>query len=89
MIGKTTGAPQYMTLTFPVRKFTTGLRYVVEANTSLAGPWTPIWSSSDGFGHAQVVSAVDQADRTVVTIRDSVALGTGNGRFLRTRVVRE
>jgi hypothetical protein len=71
-----------------VRKFTQGLTYAVEANNGLTGPWTEIWKSANGFGHAQVVSALDQADRTVLTIKDTTAIGAGK-RFLRTRVVQE
>lgn len=85
--GKTGTGPEYLTLTFPVRKFTTGLSYIVEANNSLSGAWTMVWSSSNGFAHAQVVSAADQADRTVVTIKDTAAIGSSATRFLRTRVV--
>jgi len=91
--GKTGVAPaaQFMTLTFPLRKFTTGLSYVVEANNQLGGTWTPVWSSASdpGLSQAQVVSAVDQTDRTVVTIKDSVALGVQPQRFLRVRVTQE
>ena len=91
VLGKTGLAPaaQFLTLRFAVRKATTGLTYVVEANNQLSGTWTPVWSSTDGFGSAQVVSAVDQADRTVVTIRDSVALGSQPRRFMRVRVTQE
>ena len=87
VVGKSGTSPQFLTLTFPVRKFTTGLTYVVEANAELAGTWTPVWSSSDGFSHPQVVSAVDQADRTVVTVADTVAVADGSKRFLRLRLV--
>ena len=91
--GKTGVAPaaKYMTLNFPLRKYTTGLSYVVEANNQLSGTWTPVWSSASdpGFSQAQVVSAVSQVDRTVVTIKDSVALGTQTRRFLRVRVTQE
>lgn len=80
---------RFLTLTFPVRKFTTGLRYTVEANTHLGGSWTPVWSSADGFTHAQVVAADDQADRTVVTIKDTAALGSQPRRFLRVRVTEQ
>ena len=75
-----------MTLSFPLRKFTSGLSYVVEANNSLTGAWTPVWSSADGLGNTQVAGFVDQADRTVLTIKDSVALGTQPQRFMRLRV---
>jgi cyclophilin family peptidyl-prolyl cis-trans isomerase len=85
--GKTGSGPEYLTLTFPVRKFTTGLSYVVEANNSLSGTWTTVWASANGFVHSQVVSAADQADRTVVTIKDTAAIGGSTTRFLRTRVV--
>lgn len=82
-------APQFLTLTFPVRKFATDLLYVVEANTQLSGTWSPVWTSADGFVHAQVVSSVDQVDRRVVTIQDTVAIGVDSKRFLRTRIVRQ
>lgn len=80
-------APQFVTLTFPVRKFTTGLRYVVEANEQLASAWTTVWSSDSGFIHPQVVSAVDQADRTRVTIKDTVAVTGQPRRFLRLKLI--
>ena len=91
VLGKTGVAPaaQFQTLSFALRKFTTGLSYVVEANNQLSGTWTPVWSSTDGFGSAQVLGAVDQADRTVVTIKDSVALGSQSRRFLRVRVTQD
>jgi cyclophilin family peptidyl-prolyl cis-trans isomerase len=79
-------AARYLTLTFPVRKFTQGLTYAVESNGGLAGGWTEIWKSSDGFSHSQVVTALDQADRTVVTVRDTAALEGVPERFLRVRV---
>lgn len=75
-----------MTIQFPVRKFTSGLSYVVQANDQLTGTWTDIWSSAQGFAHAQVVEAQDLSDRTVVTIKDTAAIGTRPTRFLRVRV---
>lgn len=85
----TAPAASYLTLTLPVRKFTQGLSYAVEANDGLSGTWTEIWKSADGFSHAQVVTALDQADRTVVTVKDSVAIGIPQKRFLRTRIVQQ
>jgi len=76
-------------LTFPVRKFTTGLSYIVEANDQLSGIWTTVWSSADGFSHAQVVGAVDQADHTLVTIKDSASLSTQPKRFMRVKTVQD
>ncbi|MCX6876332.1 MAG: peptidylprolyl isomerase [Verrucomicrobia bacterium] len=89
VLGQTGGAPatQFMTLSFPVRKFTTGLSYLVEANNLLSGTWSPVWSSTAGFSHAQVLSAVDQADRTVVTIKDTAALAAQPQRFMRVKVL--
>jgi len=78
---------KFLTITFPVRKFTQGLTYSVEANNALSGTWTEVWKSSDGFSHAQVVSALDHADRTVVTVKDTLEIGTR--RFLRVRLVQE
>lgn len=40
------------------------------------------------FIHPQVVSALDQADRTVLTVKDTSAIGAGK-RFMRVRVVQE
>jgi len=79
----------YLTLTFPVRKFTQGLSYAVDASDGLSGTWTEIWKSANGFSHAQVVSALDQADRTLVTIKDTAVIGSRPMRFLRTRIVQE
>ncbi len=76
-----------MTLQFPVRKFTTGMTYSVQANNQLTGTWTEIWNSSQGFAHAQVLSAVDQSDRTVVTIKDNVVIGAFPKRFLQVKVL--
>jgi cyclophilin family peptidyl-prolyl cis-trans isomerase len=81
-----TAAPRTATIQFPVRKFTSGLAYVVEANHQLTGTWTEIWHSSQGFTHAQVVSADDQADRTLVTIKDLAAMAGQPARFLRVKV---
>jgi hypothetical protein len=78
-----------MTLTLPVRKFTSGLTYVVEANDGLSGVWTEVWKSTFGFSHAQVVGTLDQADRTVVTIKDTVAIGARQNRFLRIKLVQD
>ncbi len=85
--GKAGTAPQFLTLAFPVRKFTTGLSYVVEANNQLTGSWTPVWSSGNGFSHPQVISAVDQADRTQVTIKDTAAIAGQAHRFLRLKLI--
>ena len=82
-------AAQYLTLTLPVRKFSQGLTYFVEANDGLSGAWSGIWKSTDGFAVPSVVSALDQADRTVVTIKDSAVIGGRQKRFLRTRIVQE
>ena len=82
-------AARYLTLTFPVRKFTQGLTYAVEASNSLSGTWTDIWKSVNGFSSPQVVSAVDQADRTVLTIKDTQAINGTAKRFLRARVIQE
>jgi hypothetical protein len=78
-----------MTLTFPVRKSTTGLTYIVQANDGLTGAWSEIWRSTEGFSYGVVVSTLDESDRTVVTIRDSEALGTRQKRFMRLKLVQE
>lgn len=85
--GATGTNPKFLTLTFPVRKFTQGLSYAVEGNDGLSGPWTELWKSTDGFAHSQVVTVVDQADRTVLTIKDTSAIGAASKRFLRVRTV--
>lgn len=82
-------APQFMTLTFAVRKLTTGLIYIVEANNQLSGSWSEVWNSASDptFGSAQVLGKVDQADRTMVTIKDNSALSAQAQRFMRLRVL--
>jgi cyclophilin family peptidyl-prolyl cis-trans isomerase len=80
-------APGYQALTFPVRKSAPSLSYAVEGNDGLSGPWTEIWKSTDGFVHPQVVTAVDQVDRTVLTIKDTSAIGAVSKRFMRVRAV--
>ncbi|MEI6675868.1 MAG: peptidylprolyl isomerase [Verrucomicrobiota bacterium] len=90
-LGRTGTAPdaRFMTLTFAVRKATNGLSYIVEANNQLSGNWTEVWNSATDpvFGHAQVLGFTNQADRTVVTIKDSAALATPAPRFMRLKVV--
>jgi cyclophilin family peptidyl-prolyl cis-trans isomerase len=90
-LGATGATPnRYQTLTFPVRKSAQDLIYTVEANDSLSGAWTEIWKSSDGFLQTRVISAVDQTDRTVVTIQDNRSpIGIPTKRFLRVKVVQQ
>jgi hypothetical protein len=82
-------ASKYLTVTFPVRKFAPVLVYAVEANDGLSGAWSEIWNSANGFAHPQVIEAFSQADRTVVTIQDTVTTGTQAKRFLRVKTVLE
>ena len=84
-----TPAAKYLTITFPVRKFTQGMAYAVEANSGLLEAWTEIWNSAAGFTHPQVLTIMDQADRTVVTIKDTATAETAPKRFLRIRVVKQ
>ncbi|MEO8615566.1 MAG: peptidylprolyl isomerase [Luteolibacter sp.] len=80
-------AAKYGEVTFPVRKFAPSLTYTVETSGSLsAGTWSTRWTSSDGFGAAAVTSAVDQADRTIITVRDSQSSSSATCRFLRVKV---
>jgi hypothetical protein len=65
------------------------LTYVVQAQDQLSGTWTDIWSSAQGFAHAQVASALDQSDRTVVSIKDTVAIGSRSSRYLRVKVTQQ
>ena len=81
--------PQYLTLTFPVRKFTAGLTYAVEAANSPAGPWSVVWSSANGFAHPQVVGTTELPDRTTVTIRDTVAINAAPERFMRLKATQQ
>jgi len=80
-----TSVPE-MTLTFPVRKFVPTLTYTVQAAPNLTGPWTDVWSTSQGFVHAQVVTATDLPDRTFVTIRDLQPITASGHRFMQVRV---
>ena len=75
-----------LTITFPVRKFTQGLSYGVEASDALAGSWTEIWKTADGFASSQVVSALDQADRTILTVKYLGFMSGPAKRFMRVKV---
>ena len=88
-VSGTAPAARYMTLTFPVRKFTQGLTYTVEANDALSGTWTEIWKSSDGFSQSQVVTALNQLDRTVLTVKDTAAMTSKQKRFMRVKVTQQ
>ena len=63
-----------------------GPHYSVEAADGLSGPWATVWSSPYGFNYIQVVGAMDQGDRVLATIKDTVALGTRQKRFMRIRL---
>ena len=80
-----TGA-RFVEITFPVRKFTANLTYSVEASSTLANDWTTIWTSTQGFAVPAVTAAVNQSDRTVVTVRDTVSTSATARRFLRAKV---
>ena len=80
-----TSVPE-MTLTFPVRKFAPALTYTVQAASNLTGPWSDVWSTSQGFAHTQVVTATDLPDRTFVTIRDLQPITASGHRFMQVRV---
>ena len=81
-----TGA-KFLEITFPVRKYAANLTYSVEASgTLLPGDWTVLWSSTQGFATPAVTAAVDQTDRTIVTIRDSASSPTAARRYLRAKV---
>jgi cyclophilin family peptidyl-prolyl cis-trans isomerase len=81
----TVGPSVFAEITFPVRKTAANLVYSVEASdTLLPGGWTTLWTSAQGFGVPAVSSALDQSDRTIVTVRDSIA--NPAQRFLRVSV---
>ncbi|MFM7180280.1 MAG: fibronectin type III domain-containing protein [Verrucomicrobiales bacterium] len=78
---------KHLEITFPVRKFAANLTYSVEVSgTLLPGSWATIWTSSDGFAAPAVKSAIDQADRTVVTVRDPVSAASATQRYMRVKV---
>ncbi len=81
---KPDGSGRFLEITFPVRKFAANLTYIVEGAATLSpADWAPIWTSTDGFAAPPVVGAIDLADRTVVTIRDTAASPAATARFLR------
>jgi cyclophilin family peptidyl-prolyl cis-trans isomerase len=78
------GADKKASITFKVRKFAT-LTYIVEGSSNLAS-WSTVWTSTNGFAAANVSSAVNNADHTLVTIKDSVPYTDSTPRFLRLTV---
>lgn len=81
------GASKFGEITFPVRKFAPTLAYTVEASESMtSGTWSNLWTSSQGFNASVVTSAVNQSDRTIVTIRDTQPSPPATRRFLRVKL---
>ncbi len=81
------GASKFGEITFPVRKLAPSLTYTVEASTDLvSGSWSTLWTSADGFSASVVSLAVDQLDRTVLTVRDTQASPPATRRFLRVKI---
>lgn len=78
----------FLRITFPVNKLAHGLTYQVEASESLqSNQWSAVWTSSEGFSVPAVIAAVDQPDRTMVTVRDLFGSPGYSRRFLRVSVV--
>jgi len=80
----TDGADKKASITFKVRKFAT-LTYIVEGSSNLTS-WSTVWTSTDGFAAPNVASAANNADHTLVTIKDSVPYTDSTPRFLRLTV---
>lgn len=80
----TDGADKKATLTFKVRKFA-ALTYTVEGSSNLT-TWTPVWSSTSGFADPAVSASVNNADHTLVTIKDSLPYSDTSPRFLQLKV---
>jgi cyclophilin family peptidyl-prolyl cis-trans isomerase len=78
---------RFLEVTFPVNKLAVGLTYRVDASLNLqTNEWATLWSSSEGFSLPAVSNAVDQPDRTIVTIRDPSGSPASPRRFLRVSV---
>ncbi len=75
----------YLTLAFSHLKNAADLTYVVEKSGNLMD-WTTVWESSDGFAHPAVVSKVDSGDKTLLTVRDPMAMTPGSKTHLRLRI---
>ncbi|MBK8037220.1 MAG: peptidylprolyl isomerase [Verrucomicrobiaceae bacterium] len=80
----TDGADKKATITFKVRKFA-ALTYAVEGSSDLT-TWTPVWTSTSGFAGPAVSASVNNADHTLVTIKDSVPYSDTTPRFLQLKV---
>lgn len=78
------GADIKATITFKVRKLA-GVTYTVRTSGNLTG-WTPVWTSADGFAAPNVVSAIDQPDHTLVTVKDNTPHTASAPRFVQVRV---
>jgi len=76
----TDGADKKGTITFKVRKFA-ALTYTVQGSSTLTG-WSTIWTTADGFAAPTIVSAVDNVDHTLVTVKDTTPYSPNVQRFL-------
>lgn len=84
----TDAGSRFLEITFPVNKLAVGLTYRVEASNGLHdNSWTSLWTSQQGFSFPAVTAAVDQQDRTLVTVRDGSGLPESPRRFLRVSVI--
>jgi|GEM_PF-1450467 len=80
----TDGADKKATITFKMRKFA-ALTYTVEGSSNLT-TWTPVWTSTSGFAVPAVSASVNNADHTLVTIKDSMPYSDTTPRFLQLKV---
>lgn len=86
-------AAGYLQVQFTRHAGRTDLRYIVEATTDLAGPWTPLASSVHGAptlaAAAYSVTEVGAGEVKTVTVQDSSLATTFPRRFVRLSIVRD
>lgn len=81
--GLDNGSP---TLTFQLRKNTTGVTVTLQKATDLNGPWTDEWASTNGLTGPWISGTSDSGEVVIVTAKDPSPPAAGGREFLRLKI---
>lgn len=81
--GLDNGSP---TLTFQLRKNTTGVTVTLQKATDLNGPWTDEWTGTNGLTGPWISGTSDSGEVVIVTAKDPSPPAAGGREFLRLKI---
>ncbi|MES2706138.1 MAG: peptidylprolyl isomerase [Verrucomicrobiota bacterium] len=75
-------------ITFPLRRYTTGVSVTLQTASDPAGPWTDQWKNTDGFTHPWISGTAGTGEVITVIARDPSPLPSapGSREFLRLKI---